>query len=60
MMPGTANTDVRNKQSSNMRPHTGSMDDLSGTGPNKINIVAKKRPPPMNIGFNDHGIEMTR
>ena len=29
-------------------------------GPNKINIVAKKRPPPMAIGFNDLGIEMSR
>ena len=26
----------------------------------KLNIVAKKRPPPMNIGFNQNGIEMTR
>ena len=36
------------------------MEDIDGTGPNKINIVAKKRPPPMNIGFNDYGIEMSR
>ena len=26
----------------------------------KLNIVAKKRPPPMNIGFNPSGIEMSR
>ena len=36
------------------------MEDLGDTGPNKINIVAKKRPPPMNIGFNDFGIELNR
>ena len=35
----------------------GQVDD---SGPNKISIVAKKRPPPMNIGFNDNGIDMTR
>ena len=34
--------------------------ELDGSGPNKINIVAKKRPPPMNIGYNDNGIDMTR
>ena len=26
----------------------------------KLNIVAKKRPPPMNIGYNSNGIEITR
>ena len=26
----------------------------------KMNIVAKKRPPPMNIGFNSAGIEQSR
>lgn len=37
-------------------------DDMAsaGQGPNKINIVAKKRPPPMAIGFNEIGIEMSR
>ena len=33
---------------------------LGGNGPNKINIVAKKRPPPMNVGFNEDGIELSR
>ena len=27
---------------------------------NKINIVAKKRPPPMNVGFNKEGIDQRR
>ena len=34
--------------------------DADGSGPNKINIIAKKRPPPMAIGFNEKGIDMTR
>lgn len=37
-----------------------SMADFDGSGPNKINIVAKKRPPPMMIGYNEAGIDMTR
>lgn len=34
--------------------------DIDGSGPNKINIVAKRRPPPMNIGYNGCGIDLTR
>ena len=33
---------------------------LASNGPNKINIVAKKSPPPMNVGFNEDGIELSR
>ena len=60
-MPGTAATEGRMKSlranSSSKKP--GSMDQFDN-GPNKINIVAKKRPPPMAIGFNESGIEMSR
>ena len=27
---------------------------------NKVNIRAKKRPPPLKIGYNEYGIEMKR
>ena len=33
---------------------------LADGGPNKINIIAKKRPPPMNVGYNENGIDMKR
>lgn len=36
------------------------LDEETDTGPNKINIIAKKRPPPMNIGYNEKGIDMKR
>lgn len=38
----------------------GSEGVVASQGPNKINIVAKKRPPPMAIGFSEAGIEMSR
>ena len=63
--PGTAKADVRNNNSM-QKGYQGlgqtSEDDMgsAGNGPNKINIVAKKRPPPMAIGFNESGIEMSR
>ena len=34
--------------------------DSIKTGQNKINIVAKKRPPPMSVGFNSLGIDPKR
>ena len=64
--PGTAKADVRNPNNSMQKYNHGlgstSDDDMAsaGNGPNKINIVAKKRPPPMAIGFNELGIEMSR
>ena len=64
--PGTAKADVRNPNNSMQKGYQGlgqtSEDDMgsAGNGPNKINIVAKKRPPPMAIGFNESGIEMSR
>jgi len=55
-MPGRAGTQSV-RHTSNKAP---AQTDVDGSGPNKINIVAKKRPPPMAIGFNDVGIEMSR
>ena len=51
------------RASSNMQPRTAGTVDSLGTGPvekTKLNIVAKKRPPPMNIGYNGNGIEQKR
>ena len=66
-MPQTANTEHltgsnslranSNHYNSGTQP---TLDEIAGAGPNKINIVAKKRPPPMNIGHNELGIEMSR
>ena len=58
----TGNTDeVNNLRARSNRLQQSMNNELSsGTGPNKINIVAKKRPPPMNIGFNEDGIELSR
>ena len=64
--PGTAKTDGRNQDqslnlyNSGLGPSTDDDMASAGQGPNKINIVAKKRPPPMAIGFNESGIEMSR
>ena len=62
--PGTAKADLRNNSMQKGYQGLGptSDDDMgsAGNGPNKINIVAKKRPPPMAIGFNESGIEMSR
>ena len=64
IVPDTAGTDGRNanlRASSTNQYKSSKEDSVSGAnGPNKINIVAKRRPPPMNIGFNDSGIEMSR
>ena len=48
------------RASSNMQPRTAGTVDSLGAKPaekSKLNIVAKKRPPPMNIGYNANGIE---
>ena len=64
--PGSAQTAlVKNsmRASSNMQPRTAGTADTMGTASvekSKLNIVAKKRPPPMNIGFNQNGIEQKR
>ena len=62
--PGTAQTDARNQANSMHKYNSGlgptSDEEMGSQGPNKINIVAKKRPPPMAIGFNESGIEMSR
>ena len=70
LAPGTANTDGRvvntvgsiRANSGNVGAPTSSGNEYQSVdaGPNKINIVAKKRPPPMAIGFNELGIEMSR
>ena len=51
------------RASSNMQPRTAGTVDSLGAKPvekSKLNIVAKKRPPPMNIGYNASGIEQKR
>ena len=37
-------------------------DKITTTGPGsqKLNIIAKKRPPPMKVGYNELGIELNR
>ena len=69
MAPGTANTTGRVTANHNTLKATSEHHGAASshneyqsvdTGPNKINIVAKKRPPPMAIGFNELGIEMSR
>lgn len=57
--PTTANTGGRGGSSIQAISDRKSI-EMEDIGPNKINIVAKKRPPPMNIGFNENGIDMTR
>lgn len=57
--PATANTDGRAVTSIRAISDRKSI-EIEDIGPNKINIVAKKRPPPMSIGFNENGIDMTR
>ena len=74
-LPGTAHTTEKGPTSAHTGPGaTGSMRASSHFNPkrsgdsvggstiekSKLNIVAKKRPPPMNIGFNANGIEIDR
>jgi hypothetical protein len=40
--------------------NAGNSQESINSGTNKINIVAKKRPPAMNIGFNQYGVDPKR
>ena len=48
------------RASSHFNPNAGESLGGSTLEKSKLNIVAKKRPPPMNIGFNSNGIEVDR
>ena len=62
--PGSAQTAlIKNsmRASSNMHPRGTAESSVTGAiEKSKLNIVAKKRPPPMNIGYNGNGIEQKR